>query len=92
MSGKRKYERFDINQTGVDAARVECLVEEMPVRLVDYSLGGIYFLSKKSFVVGEAVKISINLENRGMISVMGKIARAIPQGRKWGIAVDFWIY
>ena len=92
MRGYRKYERYDVNHTGGDAAQVECLVEDMPVSLVDYSLGGIFFLSKKSFVVGEAVKISINLENRGMISVTGKVARLIPHGKKWGIAIDFWIY
>ncbi|MCX5831043.1 MAG: PilZ domain-containing protein [Deltaproteobacteria bacterium] len=92
MRGNRKYERFDVNQTGGDAAQVECLVEDMPMRLVDYSLGGVFFLSKKSFTVGESVNIAINLENRGMISVKGKVARVIPKGKKWGIAIDFWIY
>jgi hypothetical protein len=46
MRGNRKYERFDINHTGGDTAQVGCLVEEMPVRLVDYSLGGIFFFQK----------------------------------------------
>jgi hypothetical protein len=44
MSGKRKYERYNLHHTGGDAAQVECLVEEMPVLLVDYSLGGILFI------------------------------------------------
>lgn len=88
MSGNRKYERYVVSYAGDEAAQIEAVVEGEPVHLVDFSLGGFFFLSKKSFFVGETVRISINLENRGNIALMGKVVRVSPEGEKWGTAID----
>jgi Tfp pilus assembly protein PilZ len=88
MSGNRKYERYVVSYTGDSQAQIEAIVEGEAVHLVDFSLGGFFFLSGRSFSMGETVNISINLENRGNIALMGKVVRVIPEGEKWGVAID----
>jgi glutamate formiminotransferase len=88
MSGNRKYERYVVSYAGDEAAQIEAVVEGDPVHLVDFSLGGFFFLSKKPFSLAERVNISINLENRGNITLMGKVVRVNAEGEKWGVAID----
>jgi hypothetical protein len=88
MSGKRKYERYVVSYDGDNPPQIETIVEGEPVQLVDFSVGGFFLLSKKSFSTGETVNISIDLENRGKITLMGKVVRVNPEGEKWGTAID----
>lgn len=88
MSGNRKYERYVVSYAGDNPTQVEAIVEGEPVQLVDFSLGGLFFLSKKSFSMGETVNVSIDLENRGNITLMGKVVRVDSEGEKWGTAID----
>lgn len=88
MSGKRKYERYVVSYAEDNPTQIEVIVEGEPVQLVDFSLGGFFFLSRKSFSMGETVNISIDLENRGNITLMGKVVRSSSEGEKWGVAVD----
>jgi Tfp pilus assembly protein PilZ len=70
--------------------QVKVTVEGESVHLVDFSLGGLYFLSEKNFSKGDIVGLSIDLENRGKIDLLGKIVRVQQErdSNKWGIAVD----
>jgi len=88
MDGKRKYERYVVSYAGDGVDQIETIVEGEPVQLVDFSLGGFFFLSKKPFSLGETLTISVNLENRGNITLMGKVVRVNSEGEKWGIAID----
>lgn len=88
MSGNRKYERYVVSYAGDSHAQIEAIVEGESVHLVDFSLGGFFFLSGRSFSLGETVNISINLENRGNITLMGKVVRVSSEGEKWGTAID----
>jgi hypothetical protein len=88
MRENRKYERYVVSYTGDDATQISAVIEGEPVDLVDFSLGGFFFLSRKPFSMGETVNIEISLENRGRINLMGKVVRLSPEGEKWGTAVD----
>jgi hypothetical protein len=84
----REYQRYVINYAGDEAPEIEVIVEGELVRLVDFSIGGVFFLTKKSFTVGEIVSLSIDLENRGKIDLVGKVVRVKPEGETWGVAID----
>ena len=88
MTGNRKYQRYTLSYTGDNPTQVEAIVDGEHVHLVDFSLGGFFCLSKKSFSVGQTVNISIDLENRGKIDLMGKVVRVNSEGEKWGTAID----
>jgi Tfp pilus assembly protein PilZ len=89
MTGRRKYERYDVSCNGDKQTQIKASVKGEHVQLVNYSLGGVFFLSKKSFPVGETIKISIDLENRGEIHLLGKVVRVNSDGDIWGTAIDF---
>lgn len=90
MSDNRNYDRYAIRYAEDQEAQIEVIVESQSVHLVDFSLGGLYFLSEKPFSKGEIVNLSIDLENRGKIDLLGKVVRSKPEkdSERWGIAID----
>ena len=87
MENVRKYERHAIDQDGNTIDQFEVLLFGESVRLVDFSLGGLYVLSKLPFSPGE-IDISVNFKNRGKIDLIGKIVRVEKEGDMWGIGID----
>jgi Tfp pilus assembly protein PilZ len=88
---RRKFERYAVNAVGNEELKIEVMVEGRPVHLVDFSVGGLYVISEKLCANGDMVKISVDLENKGKISLMGKVVRTSPapdESGGWGIAID----
>jgi hypothetical protein len=88
MPNNRIYDRYEISYGEDQNAPVEIIVEGEFVHLVNFSLGGLYFLSEQPFSMGDIVNLSIDLENRGTIDLMGKIIRVNPESDRWGNAID----
>jgi len=84
----RNYQRYAVKYDEDTSAQVEAIVEGESVRLVDFSLGGLFFLSKKPFPSGATLSLSVDLEKRGKIDLIGKVVRAKEEGDMWGIAID----
>ena len=87
MNDARKYQRYAINNGGDTTAQIEVVVEGELVRLVDFSLGGLYILSKIPFSPG-AISFSANFGNQGKIALTGTVVRVREEGDMWGIAID----
>jgi hypothetical protein len=87
---KRRYERYAITYAENEKSKIEVTVEGEPVRLVDFSLGGVCFISDKHFSKSETVNLSIALENKGKIDLKGIVVRTTlePSSEKWSIAID----
>ena len=88
MNEIRNYQRYAVKYDEDTSAQVEVIVEGELVQLVDFSLGGLFFLSKKPFSLGAILSLSVNLENRGKIDLIGKVVRAKEEGGMWGVAID----
>jgi hypothetical protein len=92
-SERRRYERYmAMIQSKVDEkSPIEIDVDGIPVSLVDFALGGMYVLSHILFPIGETVNLSINLEKKGRIALLGTVVRTDPDtdNECWGIAIDF---
>jgi hypothetical protein len=88
VSEIRNYQRYAVSYDGDTTAQVEVIVEGELVRLQDFSLGGLFFLSKKPFSLGATLSLSVDLEKRGKIDLIGKVVRAKEEGDMWGIAID----
>lgn len=90
MSEKRRYERYAITHAEDEKAKIEVTVEGESVHLVDFSLGGLCFLSNNHFSKSEMVNLSIDLENKGNIDLRGKVVRTTlePNSERWSIAID----
>jgi hypothetical protein len=86
---ERTYQRYDIDPDGDTLDQIEVRVEGEPVRLVNYSLGGLYFLSMKRFSSDATIHVSIDIINRGKIALIGKVVQVRHEGDMWGIAIDF---
>jgi hypothetical protein len=88
VENARKYERHAISQDGNTVDQYEVILLGEPVRLVNFSVGGLYVLSKLPFSPGE-ISISVSFGNRGKIELIGNIVRVGKEGDMWGIAIDF---
>ena len=85
----RKYQRYVLSYDRDSPDRAEVIVEGALVRLVNFSLGGLYIISEKLYAPGSAVSISIDFKKtQGRIDLAGKVARVIKEEGKWGIAID----
>ena len=85
----RKYQRYVLSYDRDSPDRAEVIVEGALVRLVNFSLGGLYIISEKLYAPGSAVSISIDFKKtQGRIDLAGKVARVIKEEDKWGIAID----
>ena len=86
-SDGRRYQRYALND-GAIPAQVEVILEGELVRLVNFSVGGLYILSETPFSPGATVSFSVNFENRGKIDLIGTVVRVSEEGDIWGIAID----
>ncbi|MEN6320321.1 MAG: PilZ domain-containing protein [Syntrophaceae bacterium] len=91
MLERRRYERYLIFHAEDKKAKIEITVEGEAVHLVDFSLGGLSFFSEKQFSTDKLVNLSIDLENKGKIDLMGIVVRTepVPDSGRWCIAIDF---
>ena len=86
---ERQYQRYDVDQYGEALDQLEVKVEGEPVRLVNFSLGGLYFLSMQRFSADATVHVSIDFGSRGKIALTGTVVQVRNEEDRWGIAVDF---
>jgi hypothetical protein len=86
---ERTYQRYDIDPDGDTLEQIEVRVEGEPVRLVNYSLGGLYFLSMKRFSSDAPIHVSIDFGNRGKIALTGTVVQVRKEEEMWGVAIDF---
>ncbi len=87
---ERRYERYAINDTENEKAKIVVIIEGTPVHVVNFSLGGLYVFSEKYFPEGAMVNLSIELEQKDEMKLMGRVVRAssVMNGASWGIAFD----
>lgn len=87
---ERRYERYAIDTTEGKKSRIVVIIEGTPVHVVNFSLGGLYVFSEKFFSEGEMVNLSIELEQKGEMKLMGRVVRtnSVMNGESWGIAFD----
>lgn len=87
---KRRYERYAINYDENEKAKIAVIIEGTPVHVVNFSLGGLYVFSEKFFPEGEMVNLSIELEQKDEMKLMGRVVRtsSVMNGESWGIAFD----
>ncbi len=90
MKDARKYQRYAA--TGDIPAQFNVILKgkSVPVRLVDFSLGGFLILSKIPFSPG-TIKFSVDFGNRGEIALTGtvvRVIRATDEEDMWSIAID----
>jgi hypothetical protein len=86
---ERTYDRYYVDYDGDVLDQIKVIVEGVPVILVNYSLGGLYFLSKQRFYSDAAVNVSIDFGNRGKITLIGTVVQVRNEEDMWGVAVDF---
>ena len=85
----RRYQRYALSDDGDAPAQVEVIIDGEPVRLVNFSVGGLYVLSRTPFSPGTTISFSVNFENRGKIDLDGTVVRVVrEEGDIWGIAID----
>ena len=87
---ERRYERYAINYDQNEKAKIVVIIEGIPVHVVNFSLGGLYVFSEIFFPEGEMVNLSIELEHKGEMKLMGRVVRtsSVMNGESWGIAFD----
>jgi hypothetical protein len=88
-SHERTYQRYDIDPNGETLDQIEVRVEGEPVRLVNYSLGGMYFLSMQRFASDATINVSVDFGNRGKIALTGTVVQVRKEEEMWGVAIDF---
>jgi hypothetical protein len=86
---ERKYQRYDVDYDGDKLDQIEVKVEGEPVRLVNFSLGGLYFLSMQRFSSDITIHVSIDFGNRGKMDLTGTVVQVRKEEDMWGIAIDF---
>jgi hypothetical protein len=88
QSEARRYQRYAADYSADTSVQVEVIVEGEFVRVVNFSIGGLYVLAKTPFASGATVTFSANFANRGKIDLTGTVVRAKKEGDEWGIAID----
>ncbi len=86
---ERQYQRYDVDQFGDIHDKIKVIVEGGPVRLVNFSLGGLYFLSRQRFSSGVTLHVSIDLGDRGKIDLNGRVVQVRNEEDMWGVAIEF---
>ena len=85
IEDRREYQRYALNET--TSSQFDIIVEGEPVRLLDFSLGGLHILSRVPFSPG-GISFSVNLGNLGKIELIGTGDRVKKEGDMWEIAID----
>jgi len=88
VKDNRFYQRYTIIDKEGETLQVKIKIDGIVVDLVDFSLGGLCFLSEKIYSVGDIVTILVNLENRGRIDLIGKGVRVARMEKSWSVAID----
>ncbi len=88
MKDKRIYQRYMISSEESENLQDDIKLDGVPVRLVDFSLGGLCVISDQSYTAGDIVTIFANFANGGRIDLIGKVVRVVPEGSSWSVAVD----
>ena len=86
---ERKYQRFDLDQFGDIHDKIKVIVDGEEVRLVNFSVGGLYFLSMKRYSSGATIDVAIDLGNRGKVALTGMVVQVRHEEDRWGVAIDF---
>jgi len=86
---ERQYQRYEVDQYLDKLDHIEVTVEGEPVHLVNFSLGGLYFLSMRRYSSDTTVGVSIDLGHRGKIDLTGTVVQVRNEEDKWGVAIDF---
>lgn len=86
---ERKYQRYYIDYDGATIDQIKVIVQGEPVRLVNYSLGGLYFLSVQRYYSGNLLNISIDIKNRAKMELVGTVVQVRIEEGAWGIALEF---
>ncbi len=87
MDDARQYQRYAVSDDGITDGQFEIAVDGELVRLVDFSVGGLHFISKVPFSPG-VVNLLVTFKNRGEISLIGMVIRVKEVGGLWDIAID----
>lgn len=88
MSNGRRYQRYAVMEDISSSEQPEVIVATESVRLANFSVGGLYILSKSRFSISGEVNISVKFENHGKIDLTGRIVRVKKEGEMWGVAID----
>jgi len=88
VKDKRFYQGYVISDADHESMQSEIKVDGIPMRLVDFSLGGLCFHSKEPYSPEDIETISVNLGNRGKIDLIGKVIRVIKDEDSWSAAID----
>ena len=87
MEERRRYQRYTVDKGVNTPEHFRVTVAGQPVRLVNFSLGGLYVLSKEPFSPGE-VDVSVSFQHRGKIDLVGKVVKVTKEGKLWGAGID----
>jgi hypothetical protein len=87
MNDRRRYQRYAVNDNRDTINQAIIKVDGELVQLVDFSVGGLCVLSKKTFSSGTK-RISVEFKDRGKIELYGKIAREEEEKGMWLIGID----
>ena len=80
MDERRRYQRYAV-QKGVNAPdQFQVTLAGVEVSLVDFSVGGLYVLSKEPFSAGE-IEISVSFQHRGKIDLVGTVVEVRKVGK-----------
>jgi hypothetical protein len=87
VNDARRYQRYTVDCNVDSSTQFEVKLEGESVRLVNFSVGDLYVLSKVPFSPGP-IKISVEFKNGGTIAMPGNVVRGTKEGDMWGIAID----
>jgi hypothetical protein len=88
LKEKRVYQRYTISNEESRHLQDEIKLDGVPVRLVDFSVGGLCVISGQSHAVGDIVSVFANFAKGGRIDLTGRVVRVVPEGTFWSVAVD----
>jgi poly(3-hydroxyalkanoate) synthetase len=86
---ERKFQRYFIDYDGATIDQIQVTVQGEPVHLVNYSLGGLYFLSVQRYYAGDLLNISIDIKSRAKMELVGTVVQVRIEEGAWGIALEF---
>jgi glutamate formiminotransferase len=86
---ERKDKRFHVDDDGSTCAQIKVMLEGEMVRLVNYSVGGLYFLSKKRYYAGDVINVSMDIKNSKKMDLSGTVVQVRIEEGSWGIAIKF---
>lgn len=86
---ERKDKRFNVDDGGRAGARIHVMLEGETVDLVNYSVGGMYFLSKQRYYAGDVIQVSMHIKNRNTLDLSGTVVQVRIEEGSWGIAIKF---